>query len=219
MYMIVHLWLCSHVTVTIAHLGYFISSGNHFLDYLYISIRNALPKPRDALPVGVTRQPCCQQLKEGTHAARHHHAPPPRHMRSVRRQPSHARCTPARWHHHTRALCAPATHRHRSSCTRSIEYSKAAVLQVQSAAGARKYQLVQWVVRAARAGARHTCALRKTSNRGARRLSCDARTPGRHARALGHDVRVRGCTCCTPLGRSADADAVVTLAFPGALEP
>ena len=199
--------------------GYFISSGNHFLDYLYISIRNALPKPRDALPVGVTRQPCCQQLKEGTHAARHHHAPPPRHMRSVRRQPAHALCTPARWHDHTRALCALATHRHRSSCTRSIEYSKAVVLHVQSAAGARKYQLMLWVVRAARAGARHTCAWCKRSSRGAHRLCCVARTRDRHARALGHDMEVRGHMCCTPLGCSADADIVVTQPFESAMEP
>ena len=160
--------------------------------------RSALPQPWDAPPVGATRQRCCLRVTEGTHAARHHLAAHPRHMRSVRRQPSHTRCMPARWYHHTRVLCAPATHRHRPSCTRSIEYSKAVVLQVQSATDARRYQLVQWVVCVVRACARHTCAYIDPSSPGARRLLCDARTPGGHCHAVGHNARVRGHICCTP---------------------
>ena len=152
--------------------------------------------PRIALRVGATRQPCRLRLTDGTHTALHRLAPRPRHMRERPRQPTRTRCTVPRSHRHARALRASAVHRNRASCTRSNEYSKASMLQVQSAADARRCQLgCGWCV-SARVVARPTLARCQTSSCGARRLACDARTPGRHSRALGHDARVRRLMNC-----------------------
>ena len=53
-------------------------------------------------------------------------------------------------------------------------------------------------------------------------LADSAATPAPRAVMLVHSGTTGECVvswCCTPLGRSADADAVVTQPFPGALEP
>ena len=122
-------------------LGTFISSLAPIPHFLNMRHWEHAPMPRIALRVGATRQPCRLRLTDGTHTALHRLAPRPRHMRERPRQPTRTRCTVPRSHRHAHALHASAARRHRASCTRSNEYSKASMLQVQSAADARRCQL------------------------------------------------------------------------------